>query len=195
MAQEFRMAVIGYARVSTTDQDAGYQAQLRDLNAYGCEDVYQERVSAVGDRPQLKAALRFVRKGDVLVVTKLDRLVRSTVHLMNILDELKEKGVELKVLDSSGIDTSTPNGRAFISILGVIAELERNIMLERQREGIAAAKAAGKYKGKPPLADSIKSQIRADIGAGMTKKATAKKHNLSERVIYKVMAEQTEGAN
>jgi DNA invertase Pin-like site-specific DNA recombinase len=190
MAWEFKMAVIGYARVSTTDQDAGYQAQLRDLTAYGCEDIYQEKVSAVGDRPQLKAALRFVRKGDVLVVTKLDRLVRSTVHLMNILDELKEKGVELKVLDSSGIDTATPNGRAFISILGVIAELERNIMLERQREGIAAAKAAGKYKGKPPLADSIKAQIRADIGAGMTKKATAEKHGLSERVIYKVMAEQ-----
>jgi DNA invertase Pin-like site-specific DNA recombinase len=183
------VAIIGYARVSTTDQDAGYQAQLRDLSAYGCEDIYQEKASAVGDRPELKAALRFVRKGDMLVVTKLDRLVRSTVHLMKILDELKEKSVELKVLDSSGIDTSTPNGRAFISILGVIAELERNIMLERQKEGIAAAKRAGKYKGKPPLSDVIKSKIREDISAGMTKKATAEKHNLSERVIYKVMAD------
>ena len=131
---------IGYARTSTTDQQAGFKAQIRDLEAVGCEKIYQEQVSSVGARDELAVALDFVREGDTLVVTKLDRLARSTRHLNDIVDRLRKKGSHLQILDL-GIDTATPTGELVLTVIGGIAQFERQMMLERQREGIAKAKA------------------------------------------------------
>ena len=152
--------IIGYARTSTLDQAAGFEAQIRDLEAAGTEKILQEQVSSVGTRPQLNAALDFIREGDVLVVTKLDRLARSTAHLLKVVETIEAKGVTLRILDL-GIDTSTATGRMLLTMIGAIAQFERELMLERQREGIARAKAAGRYKGRAPTARAKKAQVLA----------------------------------
>lgn len=160
--------VIGYARTSTLDQTYGLDAQLRDLTAAGCEKIFQEQVSSVDkSRPELERALDYVREGDVFVVTKLDRLARSMADLVRLRDALQFKGGTLKVL-ALGIDTSTPTGKLMMNLLGSIAEFERDIMLERQREGIAKAKEDGKYKGRAPTALRQADQVRQLKGEGKT---------------------------
>ncbi|MGV2102909.1 recombinase family protein [Rhizobium sp. 21-4511-3d] len=145
-------AIIGYGRTSTADQKAGLEAQLRDLRAAGCIKIFTEEVSSVANsRPELERALDYVREGDVLVVTKLDRLARSVADLVAITARLREKGVELRIL-ALNLDTSTPTGKLMLNLLGSIAEFERELMLERQKEGIAKAKADGKYTGRAPTA-------------------------------------------
>lgn len=145
-------AIVGYARTSTTDQIAGLEAQVRDLQAEGCTKVFSEQVSATQTgRPQLKAMLDYVREGDTVIVTRPDRLARSTADLLSITKSLLEQGVILRVL-SMQLDTSTPTGKLMLTMLGAIAEFERELMLERQREGVAKAKAEGKYKGRAPTA-------------------------------------------
>ena len=151
---------VGYARTSTIEQQAGLDAQLRDLKAAGCEEIFQEHVSSTAARPQFDAAITFVRKGDILVVTKIDRLARSIRHLVDIIDKLKAKDVSLQILNL-GIDTSTPTGKLILTVLGGIGEFEREIMLERQREGIAKARASGKYGGRKPLKPDLVDQIKA----------------------------------
>jgi DNA invertase Pin-like site-specific DNA recombinase len=141
--------LIGYARTSTLEQKAGLEAQIEALRAIGCEKVYQEQTSSVAARAQLRAAVEFSREGDTLVVTKLDRLARSVRHLGEIVDELEGKKVGLRVLDL-GLDTSNATGKLMLNVLGAVAQFEREIMLERQREGIAKAKAEGRYKGRKP---------------------------------------------
>src|SRR4051812_47712530 len=126
--------IVGYARTSTIDQVAGFEAQRRDLEAAGCERIFAEQVSSIGKRGKLEDGLAFVRAGDVFVVTKLDRLARSVAHLTRIVETLREKGVTLRIL-GLGLDTSTSTGRVMLNLLGSIAEFERDIMLERQREG------------------------------------------------------------
>ncbi|MFL5014416.1 recombinase family protein [Rhizobium sp.] len=160
--------MIGYARTSTTDQKAGLEAQLRDLQAAGCTKIFQEQLSSVAnERPQLERALEFVREGDVLVVNKLDRLARSVADLVAMTATLRNKGVELRIL-TMNLDTSTPTGKLMLNLLGSIAEFERELMLERQREGIARAKAEGKYKGRAPTARSQAAEALALKEAGKT---------------------------
>lgn len=145
-------AIVGYARTSTTDQIAGLEAQVRDLQAEGCTKVFSEQVSATqNERPQLKAMLDYVREGDTVIVTRPDRLARSTADLLSITKRLSEQGVILRVL-SMQLDTGTPTGKLMLTMLGAIAEFERELMLERQREGVAKAKAEGKYRGRAPTA-------------------------------------------
>ena len=120
-------------------------------------------ISSVAKRPKLEETIKFVRKGDTLVVTKLDRLARSVKDLTEIESELELKGVSLKIL-SLNIDTATPTGRLMFHMLGAIAEFERDLMLERQREGIAKAKAEGKYKGRKPTAMAKTDEVMALIG-------------------------------
>src|SRR5450631_4383281 len=156
---------VGYARVSTFDQQAGLDAQLRDLKAAGCEEIFSEQISAVAKRDRLTEALRFVRRGDTLVVTKPDRLARSTTDLLRIVEDLDRRGVGLIMLSMGGqcIDTRAPTGKLMITMLGAIAEFERGLLLERQREGVAKAKADGKYKGRKPTARAKASEmIRLD---------------------------------
>src|SRR6516225_9330573 len=132
---------VGYGRTSTLEQQAGLDAQIRDLKAAGCEKLFSEQVSAVGKRPQLEAALDFIREGDTLLVTKLDRLARSTQHLLEVADRVKTKGAVLHILNL-GADTGTATGRLMFTVIGAMATFERELMLERQREGVARAKAA-----------------------------------------------------
>ena len=153
---------IGYARTSTLEQTAGLEAQLRDLKAAGVQKIFSEQLSSVdAERPQLATALDFAREGDLLVITKIDRIARSVAHLCEIEAKLHAKGASLKVLTPQ-LDTSTPIGRLVFNMVGAIAQFEREIMLERQREGIAKAKAEGKYKGRAPTA---KSKVRGSVDA------------------------------
>ena len=152
-------AIVGYARTSTTDQIAGLEAQVRDLQAEGCTKVFSEQVSATqNERPQLKAMLDYVREGDTVIVTRPDRLARSTADLLSITKRLAEQGVILRVL-SMQLDTGTPTGKLMLTMLGAIAEFERELMLERQREGVAKAKAEGKYKGRAPTARRMAHEV------------------------------------
>jgi DNA invertase Pin-like site-specific DNA recombinase len=145
--------LVGYARTSTLDQTFGLEAQLDGLKQAGCERIFEERVSSIDlvAREKLEEALGFVREGDILVVTKLDRLARSMAHLLQINERLRASSCHLMILGIN-LDTSTATGKLMLNLLGSVAEFEREIMLERQREGIAKAKAAGKYKGRKPTA-------------------------------------------
>lgn len=180
--------LIGYARTSTLDQKAGIEAQVRDLQAAGCEKLFQEQVSSVdvANREQLAQALEFVREGDTLVVTKMDRLARSVAHLMTILDKLKAKGAFLNIL-SMGVDTATPTGKLMLTMLGGVAEFEREIMLERQREGIAKAKAEGKYKGRKPTAQAKADEVRQLTALGIGATEIAKRLGIGRASVYRIM--------
>ena len=179
---------VGYARTSTTDQQAGFEAQIRDLKAQGCKKVYQEQVSSIGARDELALALDFVREGDTLVVTKLDRLARSTRHLNEIVDSLKNKEAHLHVLDL-GIDTGTPTGELMLTIIGGIAQFERQMMLERQREGIAKAKAEGKYKGRKPTARAKTKEVLELKANGVKAAAIANQLGIGRASVYRILAD------
>lgn len=180
-------AIVGYARTSTIEQVAGFEAQLKTLREQGCTKVFQEQVSSVGNRPQLTACLDYLREGDSLVVTKLDRLARNVVHLGEILGTLKAKGVSLRILDL-GLDTSTPTGELILNVMGSVAQFERQMMLERQREGIAKAKADGKYKGRKPSAMNKTDEITSLASEGLTKAAIAQRLGISERSVYRALS-------
>jgi len=148
----------GYARVSTLDQDTSIQVDA--LYKAGCDRVWQEKKSGTKrtSRQELDNLLSFIREGDTLVVTRIDRLARSAKDLQYIVHDLKAQGAHLQATEQP-IDTSTAAGKAFLDMLGVFAEFETNLRKERQLEGIAKAKAAGKYKGKAPLPEEKKRQV------------------------------------
>ena len=180
--------IVGYARTSTGDQIAGFDAQIQELKAAGCQKMFQEQVSSVGKRAQLEAVLEYVREGDVLVVTKLDRLARSMADLMVMIQTLDHKAVGLRVLNL-GMDTHTPTGKLMLTMLGGVAQFEREMMLERQREGVARAKAAGKYKGRKPIAPEQRAEVVRLAGLGLTKAGIARKLGLGEASVYRILAE------
>jgi DNA invertase Pin-like site-specific DNA recombinase len=134
------------------------EAQFKELSAAGCEKIFREQVSSITLRVQLQSALEFVREGDVFVVTKLDRLARSVADMMAILQALERKRVVVRILNL-GMDTQTPTGKLMLTVLGGVAQFEREMMLERQREGIAKAKSAGKYKGRKPIAPERQQHV------------------------------------
>ena len=180
--------LIGYARTSTLDQTAGLDAQRRDLTAAGCTRLYEEQVSSVDvvARTELASALSFIREGDTLVVTKLDRLARSTRHLMEIVGTLEERKAGLRVLDM-GLDTSTPTGRLMLTLLGGIAQFEREIMLERQREGIAKAKVEGKYRGRAPTARAKADEVLRLHREGVGGTEIAKRLGIARSSVYRLL--------
>jgi DNA invertase Pin-like site-specific DNA recombinase len=178
--------LIGYARTSTVDQKAGLEAQLRDLQAAGCTKVFQEEISSVANRrPELERALEYVREGDVLVVTKLDRLARSVADLVSITGRLKAKSVELRIL-ALNLDTSTPTGKLMLNLMGSIAEFERELMLERQREGIAKAKTDGKYKGRVPTARNQSSMVLSMKKQGKTANEIGEALGISRASVFRI---------
>lgn len=184
--------IIGYARTSTVDQIAGFEAQLRELEAANCKKIFREQVSSIAVRVQLEGALEFAREGDVLVVTKLDRLARSVSDVLTIVQILDKKSVGLRILNL-GVDTQTPTGKLMLTMLGGIAQFEREIMLERQREGIAKAKIAGKYKGRKPLSLNQRQEVVLLASKGMSKVAIARQLNIGEATVYRVLASVQNG--
>lgn len=159
--------VFGYARVSSTEQDTAIQEAA--LLATGCTRVITEKKSgtSIKGRTELQNLLDFAREGDTVMVTRIDRLARSTADLLAIVKTLEEKGVNLKATDQP-IDTSSPAGRAFLQMLGVFAEFETAIRKERQMDGIAKAKNEGVYKGRKASIDPDKVKALAEAGKGAT---------------------------
>ncbi len=178
------MSKIGYARVSTAEQ--GLDVQEAALKAAGCEVIRAEKRSGTSTegRAELKTVLDFLRPGDELVVTRIDRLARSIGDLQDIVRTVRAKGASLKATEQP-IDTSTAAGKAFLDMLGVFAEFETNLRKERQLEGIAAAKAAGVYKGRPATIDAAKvAALKAD-GLGATE--IAKRLGVGRASVYRVL--------
>jgi DNA invertase Pin-like site-specific DNA recombinase len=181
--------LIGYARTSTTEQRAGIEAQLRDLKAAGCSKVFQEQVSSIGERAQLEAALDYVREGDTLVVTKLDRLARSARGLNELVDTMERKGVALRILNFGGgqVDTRGAAGRLVLNVFAAFAQFELEIMKERQREGIADAKAAGRYKGRKPTARAKAADAVKLSQEGMRVSEVAKALGIGRASVYRAL--------
>lgn len=179
--------LIGYARTSTSDQTAGLEAQQRDLAAAGCERVFSEQVSSIAKRDQLDACLGFLREGDALVVTKPDRLARNTADLLRIVDDLTARKVGVVVLSMGGerLDTRNPTSKLMLTILAGVAEWERKIMLERQREGIAKAKAEGAYKGRPAELDGAK--VQELHAAGVKPAQIARDLGMARSSVYRLL--------
>ena len=187
------MAKIGYARVSSTGQSL--DVQLSKLNAYGCNDldgeIFQEKKSGskADNRTELKACLKHLRKGDSLVITKLDRLARSTLDLTTIADDLAKRGIELVVLDQS-IDTSTPTGKLLFNMLGSIAEFENAIRNERQTDGIAKAKELGvKFGAKAKLTPEQLAEMKQKRTEGVLIKDLMNEYSLSKASVYRLLSD------
>ncbi|MET4635617.1 recombinase family protein [Kaistia defluvii] len=181
--------LIGYGRTSTTEQEAGLEAQRRDLLATGCVKLFLEQASSVGKRPELERAMEYVREGDTLVVTKIDRLARSTINLWDVVRALDEKGVSLRVLNLGGetVDTKSATGRLILNIFSGFAQFEREMMLERQREGIAKAKAEGKYLGRKPTARLKADDARKLNAEGKTPTEIAKALGIGRGSVYRAL--------
>jgi DNA invertase Pin-like site-specific DNA recombinase len=183
--------LIGYARTSTADQSASIEAQVRDLGAAGCGKIFREQVSSVGKRAELDRALAYLRGGDTLVVCKVDRLARSTVGLWAIVEELEavEEGAALRILNLGGetVDTKSATGKLILTIFAGFAQFEREMMLERQREGIAKAQREGRYKGRPKSASLLASEARQMVTDGKTVTEAAKALGLARASVYRAL--------
>lgn len=180
------MATYGYARVSTEDQDLTIQVER--LTHAGCTTVREEKVTGTKreGREELAILMDFLRDGDTLMVTRIDRLARSIGDLQDIVRELRAKGVELKATDQP-IDTSTAAGKAFLDMLGVFAEFETNLRRERQMEGIAKAKARGVYKGRKPSVD--RGAVKELKAQGLGASAIANQLGIGRASVYRALEE------
>ena len=180
------MAVYGYARCSSADQSL--DIQVAALKVAGCDVIRSEKVSgtSMNGREELDTLLQFIRSGDVLVVTRIDRLARSIGDLANIVRALENKGAGLRCTEQP-VDTSTAAGKAFLGMLGVFAEFETNIRKERQMEGIAKAKAEGVYTGRKPSIDADK--VRAMAAGGMGATAIAKALGIGRASVYRLLGD------
>ncbi|GAA4823138.1 hypothetical protein GCM10011365_25570 [Marinicella pacifica] len=182
------MKKVGYGRVSSTGQSL--DVQVDKLKQFGCDPIYQEKLSGItAQRPELNKCLDYVRDGDVLVITKLDRLARSTLDLHKIVHNLNQKNVGFKVLDQS-IDTTNKEGRLMFSILASIAEFETELRKERQLEGIEKAKQKGvKFGAKPKLNEQQIIQMINDRNDGLLINELMTKYNLSKASVYRLLNE------
>ena len=186
---ERQQMLIGYARTSTVDQQAGFEAQLVELNTYGCERTFQEQVSAVATRTQLEAAIDMLREGDKLVVTKLDRLARSVAHMGDLLEQIEAKGAGLVILSMGNerVDTSTATGKLILNMMVSVAQFEREMMKERQVEGIRRAQAEGKYKGRVPKAINQADKVKALVAAGVDRVKIQEQLGMSKASYYRCL--------
>ncbi|KJY89600.1 integrase [Vibrio neptunius] len=177
------MANVGYARVSTAGQSL--ESQLEALRA--CDKVFQEKESgAKVERPQLVIMLDYERDGDTITVTKLCRLARNTKHLLEIVEYLDQRGVSLVVLNL-GIDTKSPTGRLMLTMIGAVAIFERQLLLERQADGIAVAKQKGVYTGRKPTARGKKKEVLELANLGKSKADIARSLNISLSSVYRIL--------
>ena len=181
---------VGYVRVSTDEQNTIRQEIL--MKELGVEKIYIEKASGKNaDRPELKAMMDYVREGDVVIVESISRFARSTKDLLNLVEELKEKDVQF-VSQKEAIDTATPQGKFMLTVFGAMAELEREQTLQRQKEGIAAAKAEGKYKGRKPITidDDLLKEIHSQwYKDEITTNHAIKRMGVSRNTFYRRMWE------
>lgn len=188
--------IVGYARVSTQDQNL--QGQIEAIEEYAKKHneecvIYQEKESGgKKDRAELQNALKAVREGDKFVIYKLDRLARSSKQLFDVADELEQKGVEF-ISISDNIDTTTATGKAMFGMLSVFAEFERAIIRERTRAGLQSAKKRGKIGGRPSLDDKTKKRINILFNEGESAKDIAKEYGIGRSTVYKIVNELKEG--
>jgi DNA invertase Pin-like site-specific DNA recombinase len=182
---------LGYARVSTTDQDLSIQ--MTKLTDAGCTKIYRETYNgSVRTRPQLTACLKAPQAGDTLMITRIDRLARSMLHLCAMAADFEARGVHLKVLEQV-IDTNSPTGKLQFHLLAAFAEFEKDLHKERQREGIARAKALGRYQGKAPSLG--RAQVRALLAqraAGVPIRELMRTFRLSKATVYRYLADAPE---
>ena len=180
---------VGYARTSTVEQDAGLEGQRRDLKAAGVERIFAEQVSSIATRAALNECLTFLREGDVLTVTKPDRLARSTAELLTIEADLTKRGIGLVILSMGGerLDTRNPTSKLMLTILAAVATWEREIMLERQREGIRKAASEGRYKGRAPTAQRKTGEAAKLAAEGVSKAEIAKRLGISRASVYRIV--------
>ncbi len=177
--------VVGYARVSAADQNLGRQIKaLEDTDRIFADKLSGKNV----DRAQLQEMLRYVRDGDTLRVTSPDRLARSTRDLLALVEQLKQKGVAVEFIDNPALNTDTPNGQFMLTILGAVAELERSVIRERQMEGIALAKAAGKYERGPKLSPGQVEEARQRVAADVPKAKVARDLGVSRQTLYAALS-------
>jgi DNA invertase Pin-like site-specific DNA recombinase len=190
MSQQETKMLIGYARTSTTDQQAGFDSQLVELEAYGSELTFKEEVSAVASRGELERAMDMLSEGDKLVVTKLDRLARNVMQMGELLQQIEAKGAGLVILSlgSETIDTTTATGKPILNMMVSVAEFEREMMKERQVEGIKRAKAEGKYKGRVPTAMRQADKVKALVEAGVQRVRVQEQLGISKASYYRCLS-------
>ncbi|PKI03792.1 integrase [Shewanella sp. 11B5] len=177
------MATVGYARVSTSGQSL--EAQLQALS--DCDTIFQEKESGAScERLELIRMIEYVREGDTVKITKLCRLARNTKHLLEIVELFDSKKVSLQVLNL-GIDTASPTGRLMVTLIGAIATFERQLLLERQAEGIALAKDKGKYKGRKPIARIKQVQVKELFASGISKLQISRELGISLSSVYRLI--------
>ena len=181
------MTLVGYARVSSLGQSL--DVQLDKLKAAGCDEIFQEKKSGVDtNRPELKQCLKYLRKGDTLLITRIDRLARSTTDLHRIVSDLTKSGVAFKVTDQDNIDTTTGSGKLMFAVLAAIAEFENDIRSERQMDGIQKAKEKGvKFGRKTLITDEVKSQVQLMRSEGKLVREIMEGVGLSKASVYRAL--------
>ncbi|WP_237234482.1 recombinase family protein [Rothia nasisuis] len=182
---------IGYARTSTHQQQDSLDAQQQTLKAYGCEKIFTDQISGTrADRPGLEAALAYARENDSIVVTRLDRLGRSTVDVLRTVQELASRGIAIEALDTK-LDTRTPAGKLVLSVLASMAEFERDLIVERTREGLAHARSQGRIGGRPPKLTPGQQQAALRlIDNGMSENQVAATLGVSRSTITRLKAKK-----
>lgn len=184
--------LIGYARTSTDDQRFGLEGQVEALKGAGCEEIRSEHASGASDREVLDSLIAFLRKGDTLIVTKLDRLGRSTLKVAEMVARIEAKGADFKVLDMPWLDTSNAAGKMVFTMMAAMGQFEREQMLERQRVGIDRAKLEGKFRGRPASkARKLSATIRSRHAAGEPLARIAADLNVSRNLCYRVLNGET----
>jgi DNA invertase Pin-like site-specific DNA recombinase len=183
--------LIGYARTSTTEQVYSLEAQREALEAFGCNKVYHEQLSAASTskRAELGNMIEFARTGDTVVITRLDRLARNVRDLLDIVEGLQAEGIGLVVLDLAGqqLDTTTASGKFMLTMLAAVAEMELTLRKERQVVGIKKAKEAGKYTGRKPSIHKHKEEALQLKKEGLNISAIAERLGLSRNSVYKLL--------
>jgi len=184
--------VYGYAVASMRSQDLA--AQLKQLRQAGVKNVFQESLTSIdAERPEFNKLMKSVGAGDIIVVTRIDRLARNTRHFLEITQDLNRRGICLKVLGVQ-LNTSTENGQMMLSMLRAIAEFERELLLERQKEGIEKAKLAGKFKGRKATARAKSARVLKLLEKGLTRQQVADKLKIGVASVYRILKENREPA-